>query len=123
MLTIMFWIAVFTETESMLIKLTTPELNDLAHLAAETPETAVFSHRLAANTVKATAERLMEIRKEKTGTIPIQENAFLGIPKPKLSNNWTQRYHNPAARSFQRHQKPQRRAPEGSPARRELKSA
>lgn len=54
---------VFTATEANLADRTTAELNDLAHLASETPPTATFSRRLAADTVKFTCEKILESRK------------------------------------------------------------
>ena len=55
--------AVFQETEAMLSKKTTAELNDLAHLATETPATETFSRSLAAETVKNTCEKIIASRK------------------------------------------------------------
>lgn len=57
------FVTVFHETETMLAKRTTAELNDLSHLASETPATATFSRRLAAETVKHTCEKIIESRK------------------------------------------------------------
>ena len=59
------FVAVFQETEAMLSKRTTAELNDLVHLATETPVTEPFSRQLAAQTVKHTCEKILETRKTK----------------------------------------------------------
>jgi len=59
------FVTVFQETEAMLAKRTTAELNDLAHLATETPATEPFSRRLAAETVKHTCEKILAERKTK----------------------------------------------------------
>ena len=59
------FITVFKETEAMLAKKTTAELNDLAHLASETKPTELFSLRLASETVKHTCEKILESRKAK----------------------------------------------------------
>jgi hypothetical protein len=57
------FVTVFHETETMLANRTTAELNDLAHLASETPATEPFSRRLAAETVKHTCEKILKDRK------------------------------------------------------------
>jgi len=57
------YLTVFQETEKLLAKKTKSELKDLIHWASEIPADAPFSLRLAADTVKATAEKIMEDRK------------------------------------------------------------
>ena len=57
--------AIFAKVEADFIRRPATELKDLIHQASEVQPTEPFSRRLAANTVAATAEKILEERKRK----------------------------------------------------------
>lgn len=57
------FVAVFDETEKMLEQKTTKELQEISRQATDVHPNAIFSFRLAAQTLHLTAEKIIESRK------------------------------------------------------------